>query len=128
MTLHAYRKVGGVAVPAPIGATPAAVVDALGQMDTEQRGQAGVPMVASGAAADGVTDDTAAINSALQQIRAGGGGTLSLARGVTCFSGLIDVPDGVQLVGHGSGKSGPASVLRSVRRWQSRRDIGGVRY
>ena len=100
----------------PLGGstTPAAVVDALGQMDTEQRGQAGVPMVASGAAADGVTDDTAAINSALQQIRAGGGGTLSLARGVTCFSGLIDVPDGVQLVGHGSGKSGPASVLKAT--------------
>lgn len=56
-----------------------------------------------GAKGDGLTDDTAALNTALAAVSSKGGGYLFLPRGTYEISSEIVIPNGVQMVGLGWG-------------------------
>lgn len=54
-----------------------------------------------GAKGDGITDDTAALNTALAAVSSKGGGYLFLPRGTYEISSEVVIPNGVQMVGLG---------------------------
>lgn len=56
-----------------------------------------------GVTGDGVTDDTAEIQSAIDAVAVGGGGTLYFPRGSYAISAMLTVETGVRLIGEGYG-------------------------
>lgn len=63
---------------------------------------------------DGVTDDTAGITAALTAAQNAGGGDVLFPAGVGCFSGVISVPSGVNILGMGNGKGAPATTFKAT--------------
>ncbi|KWX71621.1 hypothetical protein AMQ84_27250 [Paenibacillus riograndensis] len=76
-----------------------------------------------GAVGDGVTDDTAAINSAIAAALANGGGQVFFPPGEYVISQTIFVPAKVNIVGSGSGEN--ASLAKTILRING--DFVGIR-
>ncbi len=82
------------------------VQDALAELDAEKQPVATLDVRATGAVGDGATDDTAAIQLALNLVALFGGGTVTVAPGTYRFTGRIVVPSGVDVWGSGGHQQG----------------------
>src|SRR5436305_10256323 len=104
------KALAGIGGGAALAAAP--VSSALAQTTSTLTGP-GTPWLNAkdfGAVGDGNTDDTAALNSALQA--AGTAGGVIAPAGTYAISGLVTVPPGVNLSGVGNGQTTAATTFK----------------
>jgi len=112
-----------------IGSTPLTSFDTLNTQSTEHFANNNIHKInisQFGAAFDGVTDDTASIQAAVDYLTALGGGDLYLPRGTAIITNTINVTKPITFIGEGDGSDTPNTngelVSVSSFRWAGARD------
>jgi hypothetical protein len=100
VNIAVYNAIGAAGVP------PKTPADVLKNIGAAPAGQSGTVNVKSfGAKVDGVTNDTSAVQSAINWAAANGRGIVDIPGGTCCVNAQITIPYGVRLRGAGGGEN-----------------------